>query len=56
MYLLAACRSIKCKTRSIVVTSGTLTPMDTYAGELDVDFGVVLEVGGRVGRGEGEEG
>ena len=29
--------------RSVVLTSGTLSPMDTFASELDVRFPVTLE-------------
>lgn len=29
--------------RSVILTSGTLTPMDSFAGELGLDFGIRLE-------------
>jgi len=38
-------KEVDSMTRSIILTSGTLSPLDSFAAELDIDFPVRLEAG-----------
>lgn len=38
-----ACRSLSNVARSVLLTSGTLSPLDSFSGELGLDFHVKLE-------------
>lgn len=37
------CRSLSQVARSVLLTSGTLSPLDSFSGELGLDFHVRLE-------------
>jgi Fanconi anemia group J protein len=37
------CRSLSNVARSVLLTSGTLSPLDSFSGELGLDFHVKLE-------------
>lgn len=34
---------VACRSHSVILASGTLSPMDSFAGELGVDFPIRLE-------------
>jgi Fanconi anemia group J protein len=41
--LCCTCRSLSSVARSVLLTSGTLSPLDSFSGELGLDFHVRLE-------------